>query len=56
MAKDELKLQSVLIDNIETKMDDVHERVVTLNEKMKHTLEEVRIIPLFDCSCAECIA
>jgi t-SNARE complex subunit (syntaxin) len=43
MARDEVKLQSTMLDTIEEKMDDVHERVVTLNTKMKKTLEEVGV-------------
>lgn len=42
MARDEVKLQSTMLDTLEEKMDNVHEKVLTLNEKMKATLEEVR--------------
>ena len=41
MARDEVKMQSVMLEVIETKMDDVHERVLSVNEKLKNTLEEV---------------
>ena len=42
-ANEEVKLQSVMLDTLEAKMDDVHEKVVHINEQLKNTLEEVHL-------------
>jgi len=31
-----------MLDTLESKMDDVHEKVLSVNEKLKNTLEEAR--------------
>ena len=41
-ANEEVKLQSKMIDHLETKIDDVHEHVTNINAKLKTTLEEAR--------------
>jgi hypothetical protein len=41
-ARDEIKLQSKMLDTLEEKIDDVHEHVTNVNAKLKTTLEEVR--------------
>jgi hypothetical protein len=38
---EEVKRQSVMLDNVNQKMDKVNERIVSVNTKMKDTLEEV---------------
>eukprot|EP01035_Chromulina_nebulosa_P019369 gene19369-25236_t len=41
-AKEEVTLQNRMLDTLGTKIEDVHEHVVNINEKLKVTLEEVR--------------
>jgi len=38
---EEVQRQSVMLDNVNAKMDKALERMTTVNEKMKQTLEEV---------------
>jgi syntaxin of plants SYP7 len=39
---EEIKLQGKMLESLETKIDDVHEHVTTVNEKLKSTLEDAR--------------
>ena len=41
MQGEEVKRQSVMLDNVNSKMDQVTERMESVNTKMKETLEEV---------------
>jgi len=41
-ANEEIKMQSKMLDVLETKIDDVHEHVTTINVKLKTTLDEAR--------------
>jgi len=38
---EEVKRQSVMLQNVNNKMDAVNERMLNVNQKMKETLEEV---------------
>ena len=42
VANEELKMQNKMLDTLERKIDNVHEHVTTINEKLKKTLEEAR--------------
>ena len=37
-----MKLQSRMLTTLEDKINDVHENILTVNEKLKDTLEKVR--------------
>ena len=41
-ANEEVKLQNKMLDVLEKKIDNVHEHVTGINEKLKSTLEEAR--------------
>ncbi len=41
-ANEEVREQGVMLETLEMKMDDVHDKVLHVNEKMSLTLEEVR--------------
>eukprot|EP01033_Poteriospumella_lacustris_P012152 gene12152-8695_t len=41
-ANEEVKLQNTMLDVLEEKVNDVQERVLNINERMKDTLEKVR--------------
>lgn len=39
---EEIKVQNRMLDVLETKIDDVHEHVTNINQRLKVTLEEAR--------------
>lgn len=41
-ANEEVKLQNVMLDTLEEKVNDVHDRMLNINERMKDTIEKVR--------------
>eukprot|EP01034_Spumella_vulgaris_P030535 gene30535-37772_t len=41
-ANEEVKLQNVMLDGLQGKMDLVQDKVLNVNERLKNTLEEVR--------------
>jgi hypothetical protein len=42
MQQEEVKRQNVMLDNVEQKIDDVHEHLNNVNFKMKETLNQIR--------------
>lgn len=45
-ANEEVKMQNVLLEDLENKMEEVHDKVLGVNESMRKTLDEV-ILCLF---------
>jgi t-SNARE complex subunit, syntaxin len=42
MQNEEVRRQNIMLENVESKIDDAHDHITNINSKMKETLDEVR--------------